>query len=159
MDKSLEKKFVKTNTFSPNAKGFVIMDTLNNPEFPLSNIILDKSKFDSNVVLDEYRRIYNMSKAEIFMPWHYQVEFVGRDYTIQMTRPYNYLSGMKKYPEQICICLVGNSNDDVYTPEIYKKIANICIKPHSRAPVNKVPEDILYLTGKSFFKQQIDKML
>lgn len=159
MDKSLEQKFIKNNIFNPNAKGFVFVDTINNPQYPLKDIILDKSKFDSTSILNEYRRVYNMSKNEIYMPWHYQVEFVGRDYTIQITRPHNYLSGLDKYPEHIIICLVGNSNDDVYTPDIYKRIANICIKPHSRATINRVPEKFIYLTGKSFFKQQIDKML
>ena len=32
MDKSLEQKFIKNNIFNPNAKGFVFVETINNPQ-------------------------------------------------------------------------------------------------------------------------------
>lgn len=159
MDKSLEQKYVKSNTFDSVAKGFVIMDTLNNPMFPMNTILLDRTKFDSSDILIEYRRVYQMTKNEIFMPWHFQVELIGREYVIQNTRPVNYKTPFKEYQEHICICLVGDSSNDVYMPDIYRKIANICIKPFSRSNVNQVPEKINYLTGKSFLKQQLDKQL
>ena len=159
MDRNLEQKYVKSNIFNPIAKGFVIMDTLNNPQFPLNTIILDRTKFDSSTILEEYRKVYNMSKMEIFMPWHFQVELVNRDYVIQNTRPINYQTPYKEWSEHIVICIVGDSTNDVYMPDIYKKIANICIKPFSRSLANQVPEKIHYLTGKSFMKQQIDKQL
>ena len=43
--KAYEQRYEKHNTFSPNASGFVIMDTVNNPRFPLKDIILDKGKY------------------------------------------------------------------------------------------------------------------
>ena len=159
MDRNLEQKYVKSNCFDVMAKGFVVMDTLNNPKFPIDSIILDKTKFDSTTILKEYRKAYKMTKSEIFMPWHFQVELVDRDYVIQNTRPINYKTPFKEWEEYICICIVGNSDDDVYMPDIYKKIANICIKPFSRGNTNKVPEVIKYLTGKSFMVQQMDKYL
>lgn len=159
MDKILEQKYVKSNTFDPIARGFVIMDTLNNPQFPLNTIILDRTKFDSSTILREYRRAYNMTKAEIFMPWHFQVELVDREYIIQNTRPVNYKTPYKEWSEHICICLVGDSGNDIYMPDIYKKIANICIKPYTKSNVNQVPEKITYLTGKSFMQQQLVKQL
>lgn len=159
MDKNFEQKYVKANIFDGVAQGFVIMDTMNNPKFMLSDILLDRTKFDSTTVLKEYRKAYNMTKQEIFMPWHFQVELVDKDYIIQNTRPINYKTPFKEWEQFICICIVGNSNEDVYMPDIYKKIANICIKPFSRGNTNHVRENITYLTGKSFMKQQIDKNL
>lgn len=157
--KSYEQNYVKQNTFSPNAKGFVIMDTVNNSQFPLKDIILDKGKFDSNFVLREYRRKYGMSPKEIFMPWHFQVELVDREYVIQNTRPVNYLSLFPKYREKICICLVGDSSQDIYIPTIYHKIANICIKPFTKSRVNQVKEDIIYEVDPAFSKNQLEKYL
>ena len=94
------------------------------------------------------------------MPWHFQVELVDRDYIIQNTRPINYKTPFKEYEERIIICLVGNSNEDVYMPDIYKKIANICIKPFHNGRIEKVPIDnMVFLTGKSFFKQMLFKHL
>ena len=159
MDKNLEQKYVKANIFDTMAQGFVIMDTMNNPKFPLADIILDRNKFDSTSVLKEYRKVYNITRQEIFMPWHFQVELVDKEYVIQNTRPINYKTPFKDWEQYICICIVGNSNDDVYMPDIYKKIANICIKPFSRGATNHVRENIEYLTGKSFLKTQMDKNL
>lgn len=159
MDRNLEQKFVKSNVFDVLAQGFVIMDTMNNPKFPIDAILMDRTKFDSTTILKEYRKAYKMTKSEIFMPWHFQVELVDRDYVIQNTRPINYKTPFKEWEEYICICIVGNSNDDVYMPDIYKKIANICIKPFSRGNSLKVPETIKYLTGKSFMVNQMDKNL
>lgn len=160
MDLNLERKYVKANIFDGPAAGFVLMDTLNNPKFPIAATILDRAKFDSTTILKEYRKVYNLSKAEIFMPWHFQVELVDRDYIIQNTRPINYKTPFKEYEERIIICLVGNSNEDVYMPDIYKKIANICIKPFHNGRIEKVPIDnMVFLTGKSFFKQMLFKHL
>lgn len=159
MDKSLERKYIKTNTFNPNAKSFVLVDTYNNPEFPLAEIILDKTRYDSNNILQEFRRVYGFTKMEIFLPWHFQVEFVGRDYIIQNTRPVNYYSGFKDYKESIIICIVGDSEKDIYMPEIYNKIANICVRPFTKCRVNQVPEKFIYKTGKGFVKDQLEKLL
>lgn len=159
MDKSLERKYIKTNTFNPNAKSIVIMDTRNNPEFPLADIIIDNAKYDSTVLLDEFRRVYGFSKMEIFLPWHFQVELIGRDYIIQNTRPVNYYSAFKDYKESICICIVGDSNKDIYMPDLYNKIANLCIKPFTKCRVNQVPEKIIYKTGKGFVTNQLEKLI
>ena len=157
--KAYEQRYEKQNTFSPTASGFVIMDTVNNPKFPLKDVILDKGKYDSNFVLREYRRVYGMSPKEIFMPWHFQIELVEREYIIQNTRPVNYYSPYKDYKESIIICIIGDSEKDIYMPELYQKMANICIKPFTKCRVNQVPERFLYLTGKGFMKDQLEKLL
>ena len=61
MDRNLEQKYVKSNCFDVMAKGFVVMDTLNNPKFPIDSIILDKTKFDSTTILKEYRNSTHFS--------------------------------------------------------------------------------------------------
>ena len=157
--KSYEQRYERQNTFSPMAGGFVIMDTVNNPKFPLKDILLDKGKYDGNFVLREYRRVYGMSPKEIFMPWHFQIEMVDREYIIQNTRPINYLSLFPEYRNRICICLVGDSTQDVYIPSLYTKIANLCIKPFTKSRVNQVKEDIIYKLDKSFSKHQLEKHL
>ena len=159
MDRSLERKYIKTNTFQPNAKGFVLMDTWNNPQFPLTEIILDKTRYDSTIILHEFRRVYGFSKMELFMPWHFQVELVGRDYIIQNTRPVNYLSLFKEYKEHICICVVGDSTKDIYMPDLYTKIAHLCIRPFTKARVNRTPEEFINKLGKGFAFDQIKKLL
>ena len=156
----VERRFMKGNTFTPNAKGFAIMDTYNNPSFPLVDILIDKSNFDSNILVQEYRRVYGYTKSDIFMPWHFQLEMVGREFTVQNTRPVNYLSNIKGFEEFICICIVGNSHNDVYTPDLYKKLANLCILPYTKSRVNQVPEKLEFPgIGKSLSKTQIIKLL
>ena len=157
--KAYEQRYEKQNTFSPTASGFVIMDTVNNPKFPLKDVILDKGKYDSNFVLREYRRVYGMSPKEIFMPWHFQIELVEREYIIQNTRPVNYLSLFPEYRNRICICLVGDSTQDVYIPSLYTKIANMCIKPFTKSRINQVKEDIIYKVDPAFAKHQLEKHL
>lgn len=157
--KAYEQRYEKQNTFSPNASGFVIMDTVNNPKFPLKDILLDKGKYDSTFILREYRRVYGMSPREIFMPWHFQVELVEREYIIQNTRPVNYLSLFPEYRNRICICLIGDSTQDIYIPSIYTKIANMCIKPFTKSRINQVKEDIIYKVDPSFSKHQLEKHL
>lgn len=155
-----ERRYFKSNTFMPNAKGFAIMDTYNNPSFPMTEILMDKSKFDSSTITMEYRRVYGFTKSDIFMPWHFQIELVGREYTIQNTRPVNYLSNMKGLEEMICICIVGDSHNDIYTPELYKKLVNLCIKPFTKSRVNQVPEKINFNgIGKALSKTQVLKLL
>lgn len=158
--KEFEQRFLIGNVFNGVAKGFVIMDTKNNPTYPLNDVLLDKSRFDSEKTLLEYRRVYGVSPKEIYMPWHFQIELVARNYVIQTTRPYNYKSRLPKYKDYICICLVGDSKNDVYLPEIYNKIANMCIKPYTQAKINKVPLNIIYnVDNTNFSKNQLEKYL
>ena len=100
-----------------------------------------------------------MSPKEIFMPWHFQIELVEREYIIQNTRPVNYLSLFPEYRNRICICLVGDSTQDVYIPSLYTKIANMCIKPFTKSRINQVKEDIIYKVDPAFAKHQLEKHL
>ena len=159
--KDYEQRFLVHNVFTATVPaGFVIMDTKNNPRYPLKDILLDKVKYDSDRILLEYRRVYGATQKEIFMPWHFQVEIVGRNYIIQNTRPFNYKSLFPEYKEQLIICIVGDSKYDVYTPEIYSKIANLCIKPYTHTRTIKAPMKITYLVDeKNFSTKQLERWL
>ena len=63
--KAYEQRYEKQNTFSPTASGFVIMDTVNNPKFPLKDVILDNvSKNIENNFTSQINNLDKLSKYE-----------------------------------------------------------------------------------------------
>ena len=157
-----EKKFVKGGDFSPKAKKIIIMDSYNNDFYPLKSITLDKGT-SKRYLIDEFRKTYVWSKAEIFFPWHYLVELRDREIQVTTTRPHNYNivdlePGLK---DNIVIMIVGDSNSDIYIPEIYKKIVSLCIHPYTKARVNHINhQNIEYHNlGLGFSQDQIKKHL
>jgi len=127
---ALEKQFTKLGNFDTIPKGFVIFDTRNNPWYPFEEIILDTPKYNSQLIWNEYRKRYSLIGTPEFLPWHFTVEIIDRNPTIQATRPITYKSLVPDHEEKISICIVGDTSRDVYTPRYYKLIADICINPY-----------------------------
>lgn len=129
-DISAEKEFKRVATFKRPPKGFIIFDSYNNEWFPLKIVKVDKVGFDLRVVKDEFHRTYGgSSMTEIFMPWHYSIEFIGKNYFVNSSRPIMYKSLIPGYEDYITICIIGDSNTDIYSPEFYKIIAHTIMNP------------------------------
>ncbi len=129
-DISAEKEFKRVATFKRPPKGFIIFDSYNNEWFPLKLVTVDKITFDLRILKDEFHRKYGGSAMqEIFMPWHYTIEFVGKNYFAVNTRPITYKSLIPGYEDYISICVTGDSSIDVYSPEMYKVMAHTVMNP------------------------------
>ncbi|MFA7129165.1 MAG: hypothetical protein WC136_08355 [Sphaerochaeta sp.] len=153
-----EKEFKRNGTFKRKPKGIIIFDSYNNKWFPLETVKVDSVMFNTRTIRDEFHRNYGgNSKTEIFTPWHYSIEFVGKNYYCLQSRPITYKSLIPEYEDYITICIVGDSNADIYSPEIYKTIAHTIINPlHYLIGWHIKPDDTLYHNlGKNFKIHQL----
>ncbi len=125
-----EREFKRINIFKRPPKGFIIFDSYNNEWFPLKLVTIDKVDFSLRIVKDEFHRAFGgSSMTELFMPWHYTVELIAKNYNVLCTRPIMYKSQIPGYEDYISICIVGDSNIDIYSPELYKVIAHTVMNP------------------------------
>jgi len=141
-------------------QGFVIEDSANNLPFPVARPILDTSKPLLATLQKEFNATYG-AELDVF-PWHFVVELdQSAEYVIHMMRPisqkfpagrdwYNTqikangigIEGITKeffknrkdieLEQTIHILIMGDSNIDVYTRDIYRKIGAYIIAPLSR---------------------------
>ncbi|MFW6246974.1 MAG: hypothetical protein ACOC22_02230 [bacterium] len=155
-------KPTRQNKFTTNPQGIIIQDSYNNPFFPIyPKPKIDTSKFDLADVYNEYREKYSQEKT-IILPWHYCIEMVGDIYCIFNTRPLDmqfpitneeaknnwkfnwdeptemfFKENIFDISEAIHVCIIGNTDLDVYTTSTYSLIGNFCITPVVRK--NKIP--------------------
>jgi len=147
-----------TNKFITRPQGVLVQDSYNNPFFPIRpKPRLDTSKMDLKEVHLRYRELHSRTKS-LFLPWHFCVEMVQDRYYVFNTRPldmkfpidsllassrdesknWDEITKMfmtdKIYDinEAIHVCVVGDSNLDVYTRKIYEIIGRSCIVPTLR---------------------------
>jgi len=141
-------------------QGFVIEDSVNGIAFSTFRPILDTSKPLYSVLMKEFNARYG-KVLEVF-PYHYVVEMgADGDYLIYNTRPisqkfpadlvwYNtrikednlevnketmqFLETRKDkdLQDMIHILIIGDTNIDVYTRDIYKKIGAYIVAPLAR---------------------------
>lgn len=146
------------NKFTTKPQGFIIQDTYNNPFLPVRpRPRVDTSKMDLIEVFKRVRENYGKF-ATVFLPWHYVCEMVGNRYYVFNTRPIdlrfpltnkvierkdnkdNWDRVTKMFmqdkifdvSEAIHICIVGDTNLDVYTKKAYELIGRSCITPFLR---------------------------
>lgn len=155
-----EKQFKRSGCFSTVPKGIVIMDTFNNPYYPISSMKIDNAIYNTKILKEDMHRLYGSDKQYLNLPWHYTVELIGRDYNIHATRPLMYRSAIPSWEEYISVCIVGDTNTDIYNKFIYKEIANainsLKLLPGWRLKI----EDLQYINiGDSFKKSQLKKDL
>lgn len=123
-----EKEYNKANVFRPKPKGILIFDSFNNSFFPLDIVTIDKGDFNLKSYISEFRKRYGGSESQdLFMPFHYSVELIGKTYFPVQTRPIMYRSKVPGYEEYITICIMGNSEIDVYPHSLYKILAHTII--------------------------------
>ena len=160
-DASAEKEFKRIATFKRKPKGFIIFDSYNNEWFPLKMVTVDKTTFDLRILKDEFHRTYGGSAAQdIFMPWHYNIELTGKNYYITSTRPITYKSLIPEYEDYISICITGNSDVDIYSPEFYKVMAHTAMNPlHYITGWRLNPESntVFHNLGSGFRESQLQK--
>ncbi len=168
--------------------GFILWDTYNNPIFPISY-----PKFDENdVFYPEYvKRFYrSYSKKEVdILPWHFFIEFVNNKYLIYNTRPYNYMFPLtsseclnvvssnnielnsndkrifseNNVEDYMHIMILGDSNTDIYTNDIYFKIGKFIISAYRQFFYShniKIDNEIYFISmGNNFNQNMISKYL
>lgn len=160
-DISAEKEFKKVAIFKGKPKGILIFDSYNNDWFPLKLVEIDKNNFSLSIVKDEFHREFGgNSLEEIFMPWHYSIELMSKNYYAINTRPITYQSLIPGYEDYITICVIGNSNIDLYTPDIYRVIAHTVINPLHYIPGwHLVPDSVVqyHKLGSGFKTHQLIK--
>lgn len=145
------------NKFTTKPQGILVQDSYNNPFFPIRpQPKIDTSKLDLGTVFKRFRDLYSQTKTN-YLPWHYCIELVEDRYYIFNTRPLDMKfpissnqakANQKKYEidwdkptklffkeniydisEAIHVCLVGNSNMDIYTNNTYSLIGSTCLTP------------------------------
>ena len=147
------------NKFRTKPQGILIQDTYNNPFLPIRpRPRLDTSKMDLKEVFQRARENYGKFASD-FLPWHYVVELVGNRYYVFNTRPIDtkfpiYTNEVLKFEkrkdswddvtkmffkdnifdiaEAIHICVIGDTNIDIYTKRLYEKLARTCMTPFYR---------------------------
>lgn len=129
METALEQKFHKQNIFTTHPLGILITDTFNNPWYPLERVSIDTEKLQLPQLHKEFRAKYASSPTNKFLPWHFTIEFAGELYMPLVTRPINYKSLIPKFENYLIICIVGDSNIDVYDDTLYRTITDYIINP------------------------------
>jgi len=146
------------NKFVTRPQGILIQDSYNNPFFPIRPTPrLDTSKIDILEVHRRYREKHSKQKS-IFLPWHFCVEMVQDRFYVFNTRPLdmkfpiNSLQASQRdevknwddvtklfmkeaiydIDDAIHVCIIGDTNLDVYTRKIYEMIGRTCIIPTLR---------------------------
>lgn len=169
------------NKFTTKPQGILIQDTYNNPFFPISEIQIDTYRMDLTKVFKRFREKYTKYNS-IMLPWHFVVEMVDSRFYVFQTRPLdmkfpltnsdltdysNFNTDTKDFinknlfdiSEGIHVCIIGDSNLDVYTKTMYEIIARFCINPFFR--IYKLPEFRIYPLnlGKKFILDNITKFV
>ena len=140
----------KTNKYN----GFIIWDSFNNPIFPISFPKYDENDFFYSEYIKRFYKSYSKKQVDI-LPWHFFIEFVNDSYLIYNTRPYNYMfpvSSMEcknimaannienndgifnkiDVEDYLHILILGDSNADIYTNDIYFKIGRFIISAYKQ---------------------------
>jgi len=156
-----ENRFIRNNMILNKPKGIIIMDTWNNPTFPMELFQVDTMTFNTSRIQDYFHEYYGGSKRDLFLPWHYIVELVDEKPFIINTRPFSLKSGLKNYQEFLTILIIGDSNKDIYPGKFYKQIAHGIINQFFFFQQFRVIDSskIQYWTGKNFKKEELEKEL
>ena len=153
---SREQKSI-SNKIRNRPKGIIIQDSYNNPFLPIQPLPrLDTAKVDLIKVHRRFKELYSKFYSH-FLPWHFCVELVEDRYTVFNTRPIDmkfpltnnelkerrkenkvewdevtqmfFNSDLFDLSECIHILIIGDSNLDIYTKQIYEIIGRTCISP------------------------------
>ncbi len=148
-----------SNKFTTYPQGFLIQDSYNNPFLPVRpRPRIDTSKMDLIELYKRVRENYGRFSMD-YLPWHFVCELVKDRYYVFNTRPVDLrFPLMSKQVEKkkeltenwdavtqlfmknkifdiseaIHICVIGDSNIDIYTKKTYEKIGRSCIVPYLR---------------------------
>jgi len=162
-----DKNILSNEIIALKPEAIIISDTYNHFLFPIKEPRIDSVKSNLRKVYNQLRVNYT-SYAFDFFPWHYMTELTEIGYVVYNTRPINLRfpisSGeakqyseseiFDKYEIQNCIhvTIIGDSNSDIYTKDLYKMIREICIIPIYRLtkPRKSLKDFVVCLTGSKF---------
>ena len=145
------------NKLKPKPQGILITDSYNNPFFPITpKPKIDTAKLDLLEVFKRYKELYGQMKS-LYLPWHFCVELVTDRYFVFNTRPLDMKFPIDTYKalkqkeifnitwnqetekffknklfdieNAVHVCLVGNTDIDIYTTKVYKLIGTTCVLP------------------------------
>ena len=124
-----QNRDITTNYFqSYKPKGIYLYDSYNNDMFPYKRIVFDKATFD----LPQYHRFLNalFGIELVYLPFHFFIEFIDNDYYVINTRPIIMKplipNDIKtEYNDYIHICVLGDSNSDIYSRQMYQKLRSL----------------------------------
>lgn len=184
-DKSLNNKI------KLHPQGVIICDTVNNPIFPIDLPIIDDSKFNLPDIKSRFQSYYCSLDFD-FLPWHYLVEMIQGKYYFFQTRPLDMrfpidnieLKDLLKTNRQylhltkstedflespafdiqnaIHICIVGDTNKDVYLEKLYEMIGRVCCGPilrYFKLPTSVNQRVINFNLGNKFVFNKLDLYL
>ena len=130
----LENSFKRTNVIQGRPNGWLIMDTYNNPYFPLDIFQYDTMKFNTSKIQLEFHKKYGGSVRDLFLPWHYTVEMVDEKPFVIQTRPLMYKTVIPGFERHISVMIIGDSSKDIYSGKFYKMMAHNIINPYKVLP-------------------------
>jgi len=154
-----ENKFVRQN-YNDSPNGWVIMDTWNNPYYPINHTIKYSSKdFDIPKFKKLFHSEYGGRPNDLFLPWHYIIDNVNDFPYVINSRPFNYKTYLPGIENKLCILLIGDSEADLYQDSFYKIIAELIINPFKIMTgayyMNNTRDKFTFLTGKGFKKDRL----
>lgn len=150
------------NFINLQPSGYLIMDSVNNPFFPLDTFKVDDANFNLPRIRKEFHGLYGGNPNDLFLPWHYTVETINRTVYVINTRPWNYKNIIEGYEKRISVMIIGDSNQDIYTMDFYKTIANFIVNPLrfvSSLKMLNQRKDFDFKTGKNFNKEMLFKWI
>ena len=136
-------------------QNIIVFDSYNNPFFPYPDIIVDKASFDLPRYRDflEKQAGYTLS----FLPFHFYVEFVDDRHYVFLTRPLTLSPILeKKYDNSVAICILGDSDTDVYDRRVYSLLGSLISEIFHIFRWGAVKKDrIEFMLGKNFHVDKI----
>jgi len=123
-----ENQYTRIHTID-KPKGWLIMDSVNNPFFPIDSIQYDTGDFDLARLRKYFHQIYGGKPNDLFLPWHYTIDVVNQTPYVINTRPFNYKTPIPNFEKHLSIMIIGNTKTDIYDLEFYKTIAHFIINP------------------------------
>lgn len=166
-----------TNNRIVRPQGIIFQDTYNNFVFPIMNVQLDTSKAEISRIFRGYREKY-IEQDTGLLPWHYMIEMIGSRYYILQTRPLDlkfplsnqevlerkpnliskdsiafFQDNVYRINDMIHICLIGDTNLDIYPHKLYRMIGQVCVSPmfrDMRIPGSPTTRIFDFNLGKNF---------
>lgn len=156
-----EKDFKAANIIRRRPDGIIIMDTYNNPFFPLKSVKFDTVKNEFFIIREELQKDYGITIDRLFLPWHFHLELQGTELIVRNTRPLMYKTLIPEYENYISIMITGNSNDDIYNKKLYKSLAHMVLNSLKFQPSWKLGDDEITLIniGENFNIDLLSKEL
>ncbi len=158
----VENAFKRTHIIQGRPRGWVIMDSFNNPFFPLDMFTVDTMKFNTSRLQLEFHKKYGGNVRDLFLPWHYVIEIVDERPFVIQTRPILYKTPIPGYERHLSVMIIGDSTKDMYSGKFYKQMAHNIINPYKVLPgikMQNTKDSFNFFTGTNFNQDNLFKEL